>query len=78
MLDIDFNKIPIEKEVKDFDNWEERVLFGGEDYGLIATIDNPTKGMTVIGEVKKGSGVLINGKSFSAKDVENNSYKHFT
>jgi len=78
LLDIDFSKIPVEKEVKAFDNWEERVLFGGEDYGLIATIDNPTDDMNVIGEVKKGSGVLINGRLFSAKDVENNSYKHFT
>ncbi|MBO7672363.1 thiamine-phosphate kinase [bacterium] len=78
LLDINFSKIPIEKEVKEFENWEERVLFGGEDYGLIATVDKPTKDMTVIGEVKKGSGVFIKNRLFSAKDVENMSYKHFT
>lgn len=78
LLDIDFNKIPVEKEVKEFENWEERVLFGGEDYGLIATIDKPEAGMTVIGEVKKGAGVLIKGRLYSAEDVENRSFKHFT
>jgi len=77
MLDIDFEKIPVEKEVKEFENWENYVMFGGEDYGLIATIDSPTPNMTVIGEVKSGNGVNIRGEIYTPEMVENSSYKHF-
>ena len=77
MLDVDFEKIPVEKEVKTFDNWENYVLFGGEDYGIIATVDNPCDDMTVIGEVKTGSGVKICGEIYTSQMVENNVYKHF-
>ena len=80
MLEVDFDKIPHNKELEDFDNWKELVLFGGEDYGLVATADKAYGG-TVIGSVKAGSGVKVNYKNssiiYSKEDVEKNLFKHF-
>ena len=81
MLEIDFNKIPIDYSIKKIKNFEEFVLFGGEDYGLIATTRN-VEGLCVIGEVREGSGVKINyGKNrhkiFTAEDIETKIFHHF-
>ena len=77
LMDVDFEKIPIENEIKKFDDWPELVMFGGEDYGLIATTDNPTDDMTVIGEVKAGFGVKINGKLYLPDGIQRNVFNHF-
>lgn len=74
---VDFNKIPIDEEIKMFPNWQELVLFGGEDYQLIATIDEAAANTIVIGEVRTGNGVTINDKIFSKKQVEEKLFKHF-
>ena len=80
MLDIDFEKITHVKFLENFENYENLILYGGEDYGLIATVDN-AEGLTVIGEVKQGSGVKINYKNSSeilSKGIlEKNLFKHF-
>ena len=77
LLDVDFNKIPVEKEIKNFAGWENKVLFGGEDYGLIASVDEVADNMIIIGEVKKGTGVRINGRLYTKEEVERNIFKHF-
>ena len=80
MLEVDFNKIPYDRELEKFENYKDLILFGGEDYELIAAVDD-TQNFTVIGEVKAGSGVKINfgEKSvlYTKSDIENKLYNHF-
>lgn len=80
MMEIDFDKIPYLLPLKKFPNYEDLILYGGEDYGIVATVDNPQE-MTVIGEVKEGIGVKINYPNRSEhllkEDIEKNLYKHF-
>ena len=80
MLEIDFDKIPHSKTLEKFPNYEDLILYGGEDYGLVATVDNPLD-MTVIGEVKPGQGVKIicqnNSYLLTGENIEKNLYKHF-
>lgn len=82
LLDIDFDKIPHDKNIEQFENWQNLVLFGGEDYGLVAVV--PEKydiGGIEIGQVKSGLGVdlKINNsiKHYSKQDVENKIFNHF-
>jgi thiamine-monophosphate kinase len=82
LLEIDFNKIPHNKEIEKFKNWEELVLFGGEDYGIVAVIpQNYNVGGVEIGQVKSGLGVdlKINEKTihYSKVDVDNKLFNHF-
>lgn len=80
MIEIDFDKIPYDRDLEQFENYKDLILYGGEDYELIASVDDPL-GFTVIGEVKTGSGVRINyGKDsvlYTKSDVERKLYKHF-
>lgn len=76
-LEIDFNKILYNPEIKLFSDWKDLILFGGEDYGIIATVDNPTKDMPIIGEVKKGSGVIVDDILLTRAFVQEKSFKHF-
>lgn len=82
LLDIDFEKIPIDTDIKQFENWQELVLFGGEDYGIIAVLpENFECEGTVIGTVKSGLGVnlTLNNKKihYSKLDVEKKIFNHF-
>ena len=79
---IDFEKIPFDNDLKSFKNYEDLIFFGGEDYQLIATVpDEIAQNFTVIGEVRKGSGVTIKirdeEKHFLPKDVEQKLFNHF-
>ena len=82
-IEIDFSKIPYDKDLKVFEDYEDLILFGGEDYGLVAAVgDDIAKDFTAIGEVKKGSGVTVlyqNGlrKNFTKTDIENRIFNHF-
>lgn len=81
LLDIDFAKIPYDKEITQFSDWQNLVLFGGEDYKIVATVPQDYPYGIEIGQVKKGLGVdLKTGKSvvhFSQKDVEEKVFNHF-
>jgi len=81
LLEVDFDKIPYDKDIEQFENWQDLILFGGEDYGIIATVPVDVQCGTVIGKVKQGSGVelKIDGKTvyYSKKDVENKIFNHF-
>lgn len=81
LLDIDFAKIPYDKEIVQFSNWQNLVLFGGEDYKIVATVPQDYPYGIEIGQVKKGLGVdLKTEKSvvhFSQKDVEEKVFNHF-
>lgn len=81
-LDIDFDKIPFDNDLKQFENWRELVLFGGEDYKIIAAVpDDFDCNGTVIGHVKQGSGIdlKINGciTHYSKEDIDNKIFDHF-
>lgn len=76
LLDIDFNKIPYDKEIEKFDNYKNLILFGGEDYQLVATLTDP-QDFTVIGEVKEGRGVKIGQKIYTKDEVEKHLFNHF-
>src|SRR5574344_99573 len=89
-LCVDFEKINCSVELVDFcnkynKNLSEFVLYGGEDYGLIACVDKSTlseveANYTIIGEVKN-----FDGKSFAKVKIEDEiqplileeTYNHF-
>lgn len=81
LLDIDFDKIPYDKEIEQFENWKDMVLFGGEDYQIVATVPQNLDIGYEIGCVKDGSGLNIKfGKQnilYSAEDVNAKIYNHF-
>lgn len=80
MFDVDFSKIPHEKELEQFSNWQDYILWGGEDYGLVAT-SSDSFGGTVVGEVRVGSGVQLRypdkTELYTKKDIEKHLFKHF-
>ena len=77
LLDIDFAKIPYDKDIEQFKNWQDLVLFGGEDYQIIATVPQDFNSGIEIGQVKEGLGVNLNGKLYSKEDVDNKIFNHF-
>lgn len=78
LMDINFENIPYDKNLEDFPSFKDLILFGGEDYQLIATADEVFDGATIIGEVKEGLGVKINNNLFTEASINNKIYKHFT
>ncbi|MDR1168038.1 MAG: thiamine-phosphate kinase [Heliobacteriaceae bacterium] len=82
MLCIDFDKIPYNKDIEQFADYKDLILYGGEDYQLIAAVPEKLlkkiKNYTIIGEVKDGTpGVEINGKFYTRQDIETRLYDHF-
>ncbi len=74
-IDIDTSKIPHDPLVD-----IETVLYGGEDYQLVAAVPEyllkKLTGYTIIGDVKKGAAVLnLDGKIYT--NIDNKLYKHF-
>ena len=80
---IDFEKIPVCGAMKKLQNWQDFVLFGGEDYKLVACVPQNVKcGFgTVIGEVVAGHGVNVKIgnvlQHFDLQTVQERAYKHF-
>lgn len=82
LMSVDFDKIPYDKGLEKFENYKNSILYGGEDYKLVAVLDEKDcADKIVIGEVKEGLGVELieNGfsKIFLKEDVEQNLYNHF-
>jgi thiamine-monophosphate kinase len=82
LLNVDFDKIPYDRDIQQIPNWENSVLFGGEDYGIVAVLPKDFDcGGTVIGEAVDGLGVdlKINGKTshFTKDEVDKNLFNHF-
>ena len=74
-IDIETSKI-LHDPIVDMDT----VLYGGEDYQLVAAVPKyilkNTDAYTIIGDVKTGNaGLVIDGKSYT--DIDNKLYKHF-
>ncbi len=81
LLEIDFDKIPFDNDIKNFSNWQNLILFGGEDYQIVATVDQNYQNGIVIGQVKEGLGVdlKINNtiQHYTKKDVDEKLFNHF-
>lgn len=81
-FDIDFDKIPIDNEILQIPNWQDYVLFGGEDYKLVATVEQDFDIGIKIGNVIKGQGVnlKINGKNvtYTKDNISQKLFNHFS
>lgn len=81
LLSIDFDKIPYDKDLEKFVNWQDLIFYGGEDYQLVATVPDTDIYGIVIGEVKAGNGVEIHYTDktvlYTKSDVEKKLFKHF-
>lgn len=77
LLDVDFNKIPYDNGLEKFDNYKDLILYGGEDYELVACIpdDFYVPNSFEIGKVQKGTGVKINGEF--VKNAAGKLFNHF-
>lgn len=82
LLEVYFDKIPYDYHLVQFDDFQDLVLFGGEDYGIVAVVPEELDcGGVVIGHVKEGLGVDLrfgqNIVHYSKEDVEKKIYNHF-
>lgn len=83
LLELDFNKIPYDKDIEKFDNWKDLILYGGEDYGIVAVVpqDCNIPDDFVVGYAKSGLGVDLltdnNIVHISKNDIENKIFNHF-
>ena len=77
MLDVDFEKIPYDKDLEKYPNYKDLILYGGEDYQLVAWVpkDFEEKNSYEIGKVIEGHGVQINGEKIL--NAETKLYNHF-
>lgn len=80
---IDFEKIPVCGAMKKLKNWKDFVLFGGEDYKLVACFPQEVQCDfgTVIGNIIAGRGVDVKigegTRHFDLQEVLDKTYKHF-
>lgn len=80
---IDFDKVPVCQAMKKLKKWQDFVLFGGEDYKLVACVSQEVQCSfgTVIGEVVAGHGVNVKIgnvlQHFDLQAVQERAYKHF-
>lgn len=83
LIDVDFDKIPYDKDITCFPDWQDLVLFGGEDYQIAATVPQNFEGGFVIGQVRQSSKIGVNlkingvDKFFTKTDVENKVFNHW-
>ncbi|MBR1425657.1 thiamine-phosphate kinase [bacterium] len=80
-MEVDFGKIPHEKGLEQFENWQDMILFGGEDYQLLACVPKDFEYGLTVGKVKNGFGVdlILNSKTvnYTEKNIENKLFNHF-
>lgn len=77
LMSVDFDKIPHDKDLEKFENYRDLIFYGAEDYELVACVpkDFLIPDAFVIGEVKSGKGVEINGKKI--ENPEEKLFNHF-
>lgn len=88
--EVDFNAIPIDEEIKDFEDYKNKIFFGAEDYKPIACVPEEflktlDKNLyTEIGTMTKKQDdvfvkVIFNEgvKNFTEKDIDEKTFKHF-
>ena len=88
--EVDFDLIPIDEEIKVFDDYKTKVFFGAEDYKLVACVPEEflktlDKNLyTEIGTMQtKQEDIFVKVKfnekvqNFTEKDIEEKTFKHF-
>lgn len=77
LMSVEFDKIPYDKELEQFKDYKNLIFYGGEDYQLVACVDKDfnVPNSFVIGEVKQGHGVEVDGKKIV--NIEDKIYNHF-
>lgn len=82
-LKIDFDKIPFNSEIKVFEDFEDLILYGGEDYGLVAAVPQNynLEGFVKIGSVieKANTPLVINkqGTILEINSIDDFVFNHF-
>lgn len=82
-LVINFEKIPFNQKIKMYDDYENLILFGGEDYGLVVALppNEILESFTKIGYVSSRASVplVVNkaGKSIELASIDKFVFKHF-
>ena len=63
-LDVHFDQIPYDKNLEKYSDYKDLILYGGEDYQILACVPNDFEvpNSFTIGEVKEGFGVKIDDK----------------
>ncbi len=83
-ISVDFEKIPYNPDITIFDDWKNLILFGGEDYGLIAAVpeQNVPEGAVIIGDVIQKSDVPLIIKNDNGitkySSLEGFTFNHFS
>ena len=81
LMSIDFDKIPFDKDLKNFNDYTDLILYGGEDYELIAAVPENFAQGYIIGDVLSGQGgeIKYDNKKvlYTSNDIENKLFNHF-
>lgn len=74
-LSVNFEDIPYDKDLNEFDDYKDLIFYGGEDYQLVACVPEnfEVENSFKIGEVKSGNGVEID----NIQVVPDKFYNHF-
>ena len=77
LMSIDFDKIPYDKSIEKYEDFKDLILYGGEDYQLVACVpeDFRINGYYEIGRVEKGLGIKIDNRTI--KNFDNKLFNHF-
>ena len=72
----EIDNIPYDKDIEKFENYMDLVLYGGEDYELVACVpeDFEVPNSYTIGQVKKGNGVFFKGEKLNSEKL----FNHFS
>ena len=82
-LEVDLDTVPFERELMKLGNYQDLILFGGEDYSLVGVVPNemPVDGYSVIGTVvlRQSAPLVIRYKNEikEYQSIEEFTYKHF-
>lgn len=89
LISVDFDKIPFNNDLKVFDDYKNKILFGAEDYNLVATVPesllSQLKSYNLIGEVKSKTSenlveIIYKNKTelFDENKIKQYLFNHFT
>lgn len=72
-VSIQLDNIPYDKDIEQFENYMDLVLYGGEDYELVACVpeDFEVPNTYTIGKVVQGSGVMYKGQKITSEKIFN-------
>lgn len=73
---LEIDNIPYNKDIEKFENYMDLVLYGGEDYELVACVpeDFEVPNSYTIGRVKEGHGVFFKGEQLDSEKL----FNHFS